>query len=180
MPDKFESGTANLPGIFGFKAAVDFILETGVETMRAHETRMCRRFLEGLKDIPDIRVAGPAGLEDRVAVISVDFKNIDNAEASFHLELDYGIMTRCGLHCAPNAHKTLDTFPQGTVRFSPGWFTTDEEITYDISGEYWLDEATEGGQNSLGVGAYHEHARNYLEASVAALTLKGTTQLGKQ
>ena len=59
-------------------------------------------------------------------------------------------------------------------------FTTDEEITYDISGEYWLDEATEGGQNSLGVGAYHEHARNYLEASVAALTLKGTTQLGRQ
>ena len=59
-------------------------------------------------------------------------------------------------------------------------FTTDEEITYDISGEYWLDEATEGGQNSLGVGAYHEHARNYLEASVAALTLKGTTQIGKQ
>lgn len=128
MPDKFESGTANLPGIFGFKAAVDFILETGVEAMRQHETRMCKRFMDGLKDIPDVRLAGPSTLEDRVAVISVDFKNIDNAEASFHLELDYGIMTRCGLHCAPNAHKTLETFPQGTVRFSPGWFTTDEEI----------------------------------------------------
>ena len=128
MPDKFESGTTNLPGIFGFKAAVDYILETGVETMRRHETEMCRRFIDGLKNIPDVSLAGPENLEDRVAVISVDFHKVDNAEASFLLEQNYGIMTRCGLHCAPSAHKTLDTFPRGTVRFSPGWFTTNEEI----------------------------------------------------
>jgi len=128
MPDKFESGTANLPGIFGFKAAVDFILETGVETMRRHETEMCRQFLDGLKQIPGVRLAGPDDLENRVAVISVDFENVDNAEASFRLADDYGIMTRCGLHCAPAAHKTMDTFPRGTVRFSPGWFTTAREI----------------------------------------------------
>jgi len=128
MPDKFESGTANLPGIFGFKAAVDFILETGVETLREHETKMCRRFIDGLKSIEGVSLAGPEDLENRVAVISVDFHHVDNAEASFLLECNYGIMTRCGLHCAPSAHKTLDTFPRGTVRFSPGWFTTDEEI----------------------------------------------------
>ena len=128
MPDKFESGTTNLPGIFGFKAAVDYILETGVETMRKHETEMCRRFIDGLKNIPDVSLAGPENLEDRVAVISVDFHKVDNAEASFLLEQNYGIMTRCGLHCAPSAHNTLDTFPRGTVRFSPGWFTTNEEI----------------------------------------------------
>ena len=133
MPDKFESGTANLPGIFGFKAAVDFILETGVETMRQHERAMSQRFLDGLRGVPGIRLAGSWELDDRVAVISVDFSSVDNAEASFHLELDHGIMTRCGLHCAPNAHKTLGTFPQGTVRFSPGWFTTNEEIDAAIA-----------------------------------------------
>lgn len=128
MPDRFESGTANLPGIYGFQAAIDFILETGVETFRAHETAMAKRFLDGLRDIPGVRLAGPWSLENRVAVISVDFQEVDNAEAAFRLEQDYGILTRCGLHCAPSAHKTLGTFPQGTVRFSPGWFTTGDEI----------------------------------------------------
>ena len=128
MPDKFESGTANLPGIYGLKAAVDFILETGVDRLREHETALTRRFLDGIRDVPGVRLAGPWELEDRAGVISVDFRNIDNAEASFLLEERWGIMTRCGLHCAPNAHKTLGTFPQGTVRFSPGWFTTEAEI----------------------------------------------------
>ena len=128
MPDKFESGTANLPGIYGLKAAVDFILETGVDKLREHETALTRRFLDGIRDVPNLRLAGPWELENRAGVISVDFRNIDNAEASFLLEERWGIMTRCGLHCAPNAHKTLGTFPQGTVRFSPGWFTTEAEI----------------------------------------------------
>ena len=64
------------------------------------------------------------------------------------------------------------------LRLLASAFKTDEEVTYDISGEYWLDSATEGGQGSLGVGAYHEHARNYLDASVVAVSLKGTTQIG--
>lgn len=128
MPDKFESGTPNLPGIYGFKAAVDFVLETGVETMRRHETALTERFLTGLRDIPGVRLAGPWGLTDRVAVISVDFLTQDNAEAAFRLEQDYSILTRCGLHCAPSAHKTLGTFPQGTVRFSPGWYSTEADV----------------------------------------------------
>ena len=128
MPDKFESGTANLPGIYGLKAAVDFILETGVGRLREHETALTGRFLDGIRDVPGVRLAGPWELENRAGVISLDFRNIDNAEASFLLEERWGIMTRCGLHCAPNAHKTLGTFPQGTVRFSPGWFTTEAEI----------------------------------------------------
>lgn len=128
MPDKFESGTPNLPGIYGFHAAVEFIRQTGVETLRKHEQAMTKRFLDGLRDIPNLRLAGPAELKDRVAVISLDFTTKDNAEVAFALEQDYGIMTRCGLHCAPSAHKTLGTFPQGTVRFSPGYFTTDHEI----------------------------------------------------
>lgn len=128
MPDKFESGTPNLPGIYGFHAAVEFIRKTGVDTLRKHEEAMAKRFLDGLRNIPNLRLAGPAELSDRVAVISLDFVTKDNAEVAFALEQNYGIMTRCGLHCAPSAHKTLGTFPQGTVRFSPGYFTTDDEI----------------------------------------------------
>lgn len=128
MPDKFESGTPNVPGIYGLQAAVDFILNTGVDAMQRREQELTKRFLDGLRDVKGIRLAGSWELENRVGVISIDFETIDNAEAAYHLEQDYGILTRCGLHCAPAAHKTLGTFPQGTVRFSPGHYTTEEEI----------------------------------------------------
>ena len=128
MPDRFESGTPNLPGIYGLQAAVDFILETGVDALRRHETELTARFLEGLRDLPRVRLAGPRELENRAGVISLDFMDQDNAEVSFRLEQDYGILTRCGLHCAPSAHRTLGTFPQGTVRFSPGWYSTASDI----------------------------------------------------
>lgn len=128
MPDKFESGTPNLPGIYGFHAAVDFILDTGVEVLQEREHQLTKYFLDKLRDVKDIRLAGPWDLENRVGVISVDFAQVDNAEAAYRLEQDYGILTRCGLHCAPSAHKTLGTFPQGTVRFSVGHYTTEAEI----------------------------------------------------
>lgn len=128
MPDKFESGTPNLPGIYGFHAAVDFILDTGVEALQVRERQLTKYFLDKLRDVKDIRLAGPWDLENRVGVISVDFAQVDNAEAAYRLEQDYGILTRCGLHCAPSAHKTLGTFPQGTVRFSVGHYTTEAEI----------------------------------------------------
>ena len=128
MPDKFESGTPNLPGIYGFHAAVDFILDTGVEVLQERERQLTKYFLDKLRDVKDIRLAGPWDLENRVGVISVDFAQVDNAEAAYRLEQDYGILTRCGLHCAPSAHKTLGTFPPGTVRFSVGHYTTETEI----------------------------------------------------
>ena len=128
MPDRFESGTPNLPGIYGLYAALEFIQETGVETLRRREETLTGQFLAELRDIPAVRLAGPRTLENRAGVISVDFLEQDNAEAAFRLEQQYGILTRCGLHCAPAAHRTLGTFPQGTVRFSPGWYTTREEI----------------------------------------------------
>ena len=128
MPDRFESGTPNLPGIYGLQAAVDFIEKTGISVLREHETMLTRRMLEQIRDVPSIRLAGPWELSNRVGVVSVDFQNIDNAEAAVRLEQKYGILTRCGLHCAPAAHKALGTFPQGTVRLSIGWYTTPEEV----------------------------------------------------
>lgn len=133
MPDRFESGTMNLPGIFGLHAALDYVLEHGVESVREHTKQCTRQFLQGVQDLP-LRVAGPADPELQVGVVSLDFEGLDNAEVSFALEQKFGIQTRCGLHCAPNAHKTLQTFPQGTVRFSFGHETTPEEVAYALEG----------------------------------------------
>lgn len=128
MPDRFESGTPNLPGIYGLQAAVEFLEETGIAALREHETALTGRMLARLREIPGIRLAGPWETEDRVGVVSVDFRDVDNAVAAERLEREYGILTRCGLHCAPAAHRTLGTFPRGAVRFSVGWFTTPEEV----------------------------------------------------
>ena len=127
MPDRFESGTLNIPGIFGLHASLAFILQQGTEHFRQHEKQLTERFLAGLRDLP-IRIAGPGDSNKQVGVVSVDFGELDNAEIAFRLEDEFGVLTRCGLHCAPNAHKTLHTFPQGTVRFSVGYTTTEEEI----------------------------------------------------
>ena len=120
LPDKYESGTLNLPGIIGLHAALSYIEETGIETIHNRKMELTGYFLEGIKEFSDIRVAGRLGVDGRVAVVSLDFPGKDNAEAAFELEQRYGIMTRVGLHCAPAAHRTLHTYPQGTVRFAFG------------------------------------------------------------
>ncbi|MBR7178097.1 MAG: aminotransferase class V-fold PLP-dependent enzyme [Oscillospiraceae bacterium] len=128
LPDRFESGTPNLPGIYGWEAALRFVEETGVDALREHEMTLCRRFLDGLEQLRGVSLCGTKDLTRRVGVVSVDFRNRDNADAAFALETDYGILTRCGLHCAPSAHKTLDTFPRGTVRFSLGFASTEADV----------------------------------------------------
>ena len=128
LPDRFESGTPNLPGIYGWEAALQYVETRGVEALRTHEMALCQRFLEGLSSIKGVSLCGTKDLNRRVGVVSVDFLHKDNAEAAFELELDYGILTRCGLHCAPSAHKTLDTFPRGTVRFSLGFSSTEADV----------------------------------------------------
>ena len=128
LPDRFESGTPNLPGIYGWEAALQYVETRGVEALRSHEMALCQRFLEGLSSIEGVALCGTEDLNRRVGVVSVDFLHKDNAEAAFELEMDYGILTRCGLHCAPSAHKTLDTFPRGTVRFSLGFASTEADV----------------------------------------------------
>ena len=133
LPDRFEPGTQNLPGIFGLHAALTWLEEQGIEKIFAHEMACTARLLEGFSQMEGIRIAGRSGLTARTAVVSIDFLHMDNADAAFLLEDTYGIMTRCGLHCAPTAHKTLGTFPQGTVRFAPGRETTVAEIDAAIA-----------------------------------------------
>lgn len=127
MPDRFESGTLNLPGIFGLHAALEYVLDRGIDSLQNHSAVMTKRLLEELAGLP-VRVVGPHSCDCRVGVVSLDFMGLDNAEAAFQMEQQFGVLTRCGLHCAPNAHKTLGTFPQGTVRLSVGHATTETEI----------------------------------------------------
>lgn len=141
LPDRFESGTPNLPGIYGFEEALRFIEETGIGALRAHEQALTARFLAGLRTIPNLRLCGTEELSRRVGVISVDFTGVDNAEAAFHLESEFGILTRCGLHCAPSAHKTLGTFPQGTVRFSLGFSSTEADVDAALAALRAISEA---------------------------------------
>ena len=141
LPDRFESGTPNLPGIYGWEAALAFVEETGVDALRQHEMLLCRRFLEGLEAMDGVALCGTKDLSRRVGVISLDFLHRDNAEAAFELEVDYGILTRCGLHCAPSAHKTLDTFPRGTVRFSLGFASTEADVDAALAAIKAISEA---------------------------------------
>ena len=141
LPDRFESGTPNLPGIYGWEAALNFVKNTGVDTLREHEMLLCKRFLDGLETIDGVTLCGTKELDRRVGVISVDFLREDNAEAAFRLETEFGILTRCGLHCAPSAHKTLGTFPRGTVRFSLGFANTEEDVDAALAAIRAISEA---------------------------------------
>ena len=84
--------------------------------------------MNGLAEIGGVAVKGPMNLSRRVGVFSLDFEGQDNAAVGDRLEQEFGILTRCGLHCAPSAHQTLDTYPRGTVRFSFGWATTEADV----------------------------------------------------
>ena len=128
LPDRFEPGTPNLPGIYGWEAALEYLESVTVEAVAAHDRALSARLLGGLRDVPGVSLIGPDTTEGRVGVFSLDFPGKDNAEIAARLEEDFGILTRCGLHCAPNAHRTLGTFPRGTVRLSLGWFNTEADI----------------------------------------------------
>lgn len=138
LPDKYESGTMNLPGIIGLHAALKYIRETSLHVIQAKKMELAEYFIRKVKEIPGLRIAGKQEIEDRVAVVAVDFTERDNAMIAFELEQEYGIMTRVGLHCAPLAHNTLQTYPQGAVRFAFSANNTKEEIDICIDGIYNL------------------------------------------
>lgn len=134
LPDKFESGTPNTVGLYGLAAAVSYILDHSRSEAYQRERALTKQFMDAVTalNIPDIRIVGPKADQKRTAVVSLDFKGYDNAEVSYYLQKEFGIATRVGMHCAPAAHKSLGTYPQGTVRFSFSEFNTGEEITYAV------------------------------------------------
>lgn len=132
LPDKFEPGTLNLPGIIGLSAALDYIVETGLAEIRRTELSLTEHFLEAMAEQNGVSLIGHSGIEGRCPIVSVDFLGRDNAEIAFLLDSEFGIMTRCGLHCAPMAHQSLGTFPAGTVRFAFGHRNTVDEVNTAI------------------------------------------------
>jgi len=128
MPDRFEAGTLNLPGIAALSAALDYIENRGVSDINAHARSLRRLFIEKTENIDGIRLIGPGLNEPSCSIVALDFIGRDNAEIAHEFFERYGIMTRSGLHCAPLMHKALGTFPQGAVRFSFGFANTLDEV----------------------------------------------------
>ena len=133
MPDKFEAGTMNLPGFAGLDAALDWIDRTGIDAIREREEKLGARLEEGLLSINGLRLLGSTrGEAPRLPVYAFNVDGKDNGEFANDLSMTYGIEGRPGLHCSPLAHRTLGTFPEGALRLSPGYYTTEDEIDYTI------------------------------------------------
>ena len=133
MPDAFESGTLNLPGIIGLNEGLAYIESQGMENIHNHELVLTQSFLEGLQSIDGINIVGKQNIQDRTAVVSITIDGMDPANIAYELESTYHIMTRVGLHCAPRAHQTLGTYPEGTVRFSFGYANTHKDVESALS-----------------------------------------------
>ncbi|MEI6209168.1 MAG: aminotransferase class V-fold PLP-dependent enzyme [Desulfuromonadales bacterium] len=130
VPEGFETGTHNLPGIAGLKAGIDFILEKGINTILQHERGLLAEAEQQLSSIPGLTIFGPKDCTLRGAVLSFTISGIDASLLAAELDQGFDIAVRAGLHCAPQAHRTLGTFPGGTIRLSPGCFNTLEEIVF--------------------------------------------------
>ena len=144
MPDRFEAGTPNIPGIVGLHAALNWIEKTGMEEIMRHELVLTKHFLDGLSPLEangQIRVIGKRDCRERTGVVSLQTCHIDQAEVAYRLDSEFGIMTRVGLHCAPSAHRTLGTYPTGTIRFSFGWGNMSDHVDAALSA---LKEITNG------------------------------------
>ncbi len=129
MPDKYEIGSHNAIGIAGLGEGVAWLLRRGVDTIRRHDEKLSRLFLERTDGVEHLTVYGPRRLEHRAGVFSVNVDGFDKpGDLASALEEDFGLLTRPGVHCAPLAHMTIGTHPTGTVRFSFGPFTTETDV----------------------------------------------------
>lgn len=132
MPDRFEAGTINAVGLAGLGAGAAYVASEGVRKIRSHERSLTRLFLEGVRDNKKITVYGPADPEKQMPIVSFAIRGIDPGRAALMLDEEFEILSRPGLHCAPSAHRTTGSFPAGTIRFSFGYFNTEEDIRRGI------------------------------------------------
>ncbi len=128
LPDRFEAGTPNIPGIFGLRAGIKYIKNVGIRKIYDHEMKLTKVFLDEISKEKRVKIIGENSIKNRLGVISLDFINMDNAVIAYRLSNEYDIANRCGMHCSPNSHKVLGTFPQGTVRISFGYFNTLDDV----------------------------------------------------
>jgi len=128
LPDKFESGTPNIVGIAGLQAGINWVMERGIDAIRDHETELTKNLLNGLMDICGIKLYGTCNPDLSTAIVSITVDGRLVSEVGMALDEEFGILSRVGLHCAPAAHRTIGSFPDGTVRLAPGVFTSVDEI----------------------------------------------------
>jgi len=128
LPDALESGTMNGAGIAGLGAGVRYILNEGIDKIRAREQALCRKLWKGLREIPGVTLYGSDLVEERSPIVAFNIGKLDSVEASFILEQNAGVIARAGLHCAAHVHRMLGTLEQGIIRFSPSHYTREEEI----------------------------------------------------
>jgi selenocysteine lyase/cysteine desulfurase len=133
LPDKFESGTGNSIGIAGLGAGVRWLLERGIQAVQAHEAALTDCLIHGLGDIPGVTVYGPQCSAEQTAVVSCRVADQQVSEIGLQLDDDFDILCRVGLHCAPAAHKTIGTFPEGTIRLAPGLQTSAADIQATVA-----------------------------------------------
>jgi cysteine desulfurase/selenocysteine lyase len=128
LPDIYESGTANAVGLAGLAAALRWVQARGLGAIRQHEVELIARLVDGLGRIPGVTVYGPRDPARQTATVSFNVAGLEPSDVGLRLDDEHGILCRVGLHCAPTAHKTLGTFPRGTVRFGLGVFNTLDEV----------------------------------------------------
>lgn len=127
LPDKFESGTLNTPGIAGLCEGVKYIKKVGRKNIKKHEEVLIEYFLNEIKKLSYIKIYGPQNYENRASVVSINIEGIDSSKVGYMLN-KYGIAVRTGYHCAPLIHGIIGTMNRGTVRISPGYFNTFDDI----------------------------------------------------
>ena len=128
LPDCFESGTPNGVGLAGLLAGVQFVLEKGVGQIRQNKITLIEKLIKGLKEIPQVKLYGPENQGDRIATLSFNVAQLSPSDMASRLEKEFGILCRPGLHCAPAAHRTIGTFPEGTIRFGLSAFNSEAEV----------------------------------------------------
>lgn len=128
LPDKYEGGTLNTPGVVGLVAGLEHLALAGLGSLRSREIALTTQLLEGLAQIPGVTTYGPRDASLRTPVVPFNIEGIESIEVSFRLDREHGIASRAGLHCAPSAHRTIGTFPGGTARLAPGHFTTQNDV----------------------------------------------------
>jgi len=142
LPDKFESGNHNAPGLVGLRAALEFVLEKGVASLRQHEQQLTARLMEGLQELSGFELPGPEQIEARVGVVSLVNQTVEPQILASILDENFGIQTRAGLHCAPRIHRSIESLEYGgTLRFSPGPFNTMSQIETTITAMHELADS---------------------------------------
>ncbi|MGL5244211.1 MAG: aminotransferase class V-fold PLP-dependent enzyme [Sarcina sp.] len=132
LPDKFECGTHNTPGIVGLLEGIKFINNIGIDNIKEKEEYLCQKAIDGLLNIPNIKIYGTLDSTKKTSTISFNINKMDSSEIGYLLDTEFNISCRTGLHCTPLAHKTVGSYPSGSIRISLGYFNTLDEINYFI------------------------------------------------